>query len=290
MGVDQRSVVVWLTLFAPAWACKAEQLSLGDERVPSVVGGAASGEGGDGGGSSADANLLGELKGFLIQSPCGDESATDHCETGGWIYRGVTHACVAQALDTDLPSTKDILDFPVAGEPGKTYVATLHFYGIIEPKVYTSGVTREAAGRPGLGNPSDPPPWATSGPALPVQAPDFNTFELHVLDDTGVERNVYFPNADSMDGTYTFALDFERSIEVYGGGRIHIRRVDTDCHQIKNCGGGTAPCANKAQTIASLATAMPEVASVLTQPGLGKSAEHAGQWIAIDVKSVVPKP
>jgi hypothetical protein len=71
------------------------------------------------------------------------------------------------------------------------------------------------------------------------------------------------------------------------GGFVRLRRYDANCRLIKNCGAtGAPPCAPKARTI-DLSAARP-AAMNLFQPGLGKTAEHAGQWWLIDVIAVEP--
>jgi hypothetical protein len=249
-------------------------------------GGSSAGTGGAAGGSSAV--TIDGLDGFLIQTPCA-VTASDDCDGGGFIYKGATHGCTQNphALDTDAAATKALFDFPVGGVAGTVYVATMHFYGIMEPKFYGNGVTRESgATRPGMANPSDPAPFASAAGGVTYPASDYNTYEVHVSDNTGKEVKEYFINSDTMQGHYTFAVSYERPIEVIGGGKIHIRVYDQNCRMIKNCGGGGAPCAAKARSV-DVSAASPAV--TLAQPALGVDAEDAGQWFAIDVKSIVAK-
>ena len=253
------------------------------------VGGSNGGTGGIGGGTGGGSSdvSVGKLDGFLVQTPCGDTPNSDDCNSGGWIYEGQTHACSGGHLDTDLAATKTILDFPVSGQAGKVYVATMHFYGVMEPKNYGNNVTREnGTMRPGSGNPATPAPFATAAALATYPTSSYNTYEIHVIDDKGVEVKQYFLNSDTQEGHYTFAIDYERPIEIIGGGKVHIRIYDDNCRQIKNCGTGGFPCAAKARTI-NIAAAMP--AATVDQPGLGKTADHAGQWFVLDVKGIVAK-
>lgn len=245
------------------------------------------------GGGGADVSL-GKLDGFLLQTPC-KEGTNDDCDSNGWVYEGMTHACSNGNLDTDAAATKTILDFPVTGgEKGKVYLAKMHFYGIMEPKVYGDSIQREATARPGQANPSNPAPFAwgkTAGATYPSS--DYNTYEIHVIDDNGMPYKDYYLNADTQSGHWTFAIDYERDLEVVGGGKIHIRSFDLNCRMIKNCGDanhqhGATACTAQAQTIAGISAAMPAIA--VTQPGLGQDANSSGQWFAIDVKSITPKP
>jgi hypothetical protein len=245
------------------------------------------GTAGTGGGGSAVS--VGKLDGFFVSTPCGEESgSTDDCSSGGWIYEGKNHACAGGKLDTDFDDTKALMDFPVTGEAGKIYTATMHFYGVMEPKNYGNNVTRESGTtRPGNGNPSMPAPFATGPAGVSYASSNYNTYEIHVINDKGAEVKVYFINSDTSEGHYTYAIDYERPIEIVGGGKVHVRIRDDNCRQIKNCGTGGAPCDAKARTITGVSAAMPAV--TVAQPGLGKATNSSGQWFVIDVKTIVPK-
>jgi hypothetical protein len=231
---------------------------------------------------------VGKLDGMLLQMPCaGSTPLTDDCSTAGWIYEGVTRSCQTGVLDTDSAAT--VLDFPVTGTAGKVYNATFHFYGIMEPKDYGSGVTRESGPvRPSLANPAEPAPFATAPGSSAIRASDYTNYELQVIDNLGNTVKRYFINSDTQEGHYTFAINYERVIEIVGGGKVHVRVRDTSCRQIKNCSGGGAPCAAKARTISTTGADPSPVG--LQQPGLGNTADNAGQWWFIDVKNIVPKP
>lgn len=258
-----------------------------------TAGSGGSGTGGSGGGGS-DTPSLGKLDGFLLQTPC-KEGTNDDCDSNGWVYEGQTHACSNGNLDTDAAGTKTILDFPITGGvKGKVYLAKMHFYGIMEPKVYGDSIQREATERPGQANPSNPAPFAwskTVGATYP--ASDYNTYEIHVIDDMGKPYKDYYLNADTQSGHWTFVIDYERDLEVVAGGKIHIRSYDQNCRMIKNCGDvahkhGSTECTAQARTVAGISAAMPAIS--VMQPGLGKDANSSGQWFAIDVKTVTPKP
>jgi hypothetical protein len=249
---------------------------------------AGTGTGGSGG--SADVPVsVGKLDGMLITTPCGDTPTGDDCAGGGWIYEGKTTGCTGGKLDSDVPS-KATLDFPITGGvPGKHYLATMHFYGIMEPKNYGPTVTREAGtNRPNAGaNPSTPEGFATADGGATIAVTDYNNYEIHSYDETGKEIKQYFINSDTQQGHYTFAVSYERPIEIVSGGKVHVRTFDNNCRMIKNCQGG-APCAAKARSV-DISAAMPQPAGLM-QPGLGKDAANSGQWFLIDVKGIVAKP
>jgi hypothetical protein len=230
---------------------------------------------------------VGKLDGMLLQMPCSGSTSTDDCSSAGWVYEGVTRTCQSGLLDTDAAAT--LLDFPVTGTAGKVYNATFHFYGIMEPKNYGPNVTRESGTlRPSLANPAAPAPFATAPGGAAVAASDYSRYELHVIDNLGNTVKTYFINSDTQEGHYTFAIDYERVIEIVGGGKVHVRVRDANCRIIKNCTGGGAPCASKARNVST--TGADPLPTGLQQPGLGNNADNAGQWWFIDVKNIVPKP
>jgi len=227
--------------------------------------------------------LVGNLDGRLITMPCGDNPNSDDCSGSGWDYNGQHTGCMNGRLDADQT-------FQINGTVGETYQVTMHFYGVMEPKNYgTSGVTREAGNtRPqNLDDGATPVPWATGTPGQQYRASDYNTYEVHVLDDQDDEVAVYFINSDTQEGHWTYAIDYEKTIAVPGGGAIRLRTFDQNCRQIKNCGTGSsggAQCASLARTI-DTSGAMP-APSGLMQPGLGEAAQHSGQWFLLDVTNV----
>lgn len=230
---------------------------------------------------------VGKLDGMLLQMPCAGSSPTDDCSSAGWIYEGAAHACQSGMLDTDAAAA--VLDFPVTGTAGKLYNATFHFYGIMEPKNYGPNVTRESgAVRPSLANPAEPAPFAMASGSSTTRVSDYSNYELYVIDNLGNTVKKYFVNSDTQEGHYTFAINYERVIEIVGGGKVHVRVRDPNCRQIKNCGSGGDSCGSKARTISTTGADPTPVG--LQQPGLGNTADNAGQWWFIDVKNIVPKP
>ena len=227
--------------------------------------------------------VLEDFDGFLIELPCGDQPNTDDCALGGYrINGGSLNACMSNQMDAQTR-------FTVGGTAGAVYNATLHLYGIVEPKVYGSGVTREAAGASNRTEGGTPTPWATApGGHVPVVS-NYMTYEIRVSDESDQEVGVYYVNSDSGEGHWTFAINFQKTIQVIGGGEILIRVNDNNCRIIKNCGeNGGAPCAGKARTI-NVSAADPQPTN-LSQPNLGfGDAGHSGQWLLIDVVNVAPE-
>jgi hypothetical protein len=230
--------------------------------------------------------LVGPIDGHLFVVPCGDTPNTDDCNGFGWTSTfqdpGVNHVCVGNPARLDA-----VINFPVGGEAGTVYDVDMHFYGVMEPRQYAN-VTREAGG----GSPSreaggTPTPFATlNAGATNYLAGDnnYNTYELHVLNQDAQEVAVYFLNADAGDGHYTLGIDYAKTLQLVGGGTLRLQIADANCRQIKNCGTNAGvPCTPKARSI-DISDAVPQpAANALQQPGLGRDPEHSGQWFLIDV-------
>jgi hypothetical protein len=224
------------------------------------------------------AEIVGALDGRLVQLPCSDSISTDDCTSSGVVVAGVTTPCTGGSVTA-------VVNHPIGGTPGAQYQATIHFYGIVEPKVYGSNVTREAGPtRPSdLATGASPAPWATAAPGASFVASDYGTYEIHVLDQNNTEQAQYFLNSDTQEGHWTYVLDFTKTITVIGGGTVRLRVYDRNCRIIKNCTTGPYPCAAKARSV-DISAANPQPA--FTQPGLGRPDDHSGQWLMLDVTAV----
>jgi hypothetical protein len=221
--------------------------------------------------------------GYLLQLPCVD-GACDECGDGGWVYEGITSACTNGGRSA-------VQNFVVGGEPGQRYRVTLHFYGIVEPKNYGNAVTRASGSMRPTNSDSGatPPPWAYANGNPTFTQSDYNTFEIHVVDNNGQEVCSYYLNSDTVEGHWSYVLNYERTVDVVGGGRIRIRAYNRNCTQIKNCNGGgpcgsTSNCQIRARLV-DVSTAQPQPTG-LVQPGLGNDDANSGQWLYVDVTSV----
>jgi hypothetical protein len=250
---------------------------------------------------------LGSFDGRLLVMPCGDANPSGTDCGGGGAYYSTAGSSTATNIPCSGPLNVNQI-FYVGGEMGRMYDVTVHFYGIAEPKVYGTGITREAGtGRPATttdttGAGSLPTAWATAPGGHTFSVSDYNTNEIRVCRTRACaaadETNVYYLNADTSQGHWTFVLNYEKRITVVGGGAIRVRNYDNNCRQIKNCGpNGTAAgnCGTMAnRRIIDLSAAnprpstMPAAMGGLLQPHLvtQRDANSAGQWLLIDVVSV----
>jgi hypothetical protein len=250
--------------------------------------GGSAGSGGNAGSSMAGAAggmgvtvaaIAGALDGRLIQIPCSGTTTTDDCPTASVLVDGNATTCSNSQLEA-------IIDHPIGGEDGVTYDLTLHFYGVVSPKVYGSQVTREAQNtRPAnLDTGAEPAPWASADPGATFQQSTYDAFEFHVYDDQGTEIRAYLVNSDTVESRLTYVLNFERTISVIGGGMVRFRYFDTNCRIMKNCKAGPYPCADKAR-IVDVAGASPAPLQ-FTQPGMGNTDDNGGLWLLIDATAV----
>jgi cysteine-rich repeat protein len=231
--------------------------------------------------------LVPDLEGHLVTTPCGDEPDGDDCAGGGWsINGGPNTVCQNGQLSLDVK-------YDVGGVAGTVYDVKLHFYGVMEPRRYF-GATRDAMGGGSSREEGGmPTPWASGEPGVNYRSEgdnNYNTYEIHVIDDMGEEQKMYFLNSDNNTGHYTMAIDYEKTIPVIGGGEIRLVVNDANCRMIKNCGasgngGQPGTCGGLARSI-DIADADPQPGNKLQQPGLGKSPASSGQWWLIDVVSV----
>lgn len=230
----------------------------------------------------------GALDGRLVTMPCASNGTSDDCTPSGAYYRSKLIACSGNVLDVSHT-------YPVGGVEGQKYKVTFHFYGVVEPRDYGPDVMREASNRPGnQDSGAMPTPWAVAKAGHKYSPADYDTYELRIDDQNDQEVAAYYLNADTMQGHWTYALNFSKQIEVIGGGRVRARIYDQNCKGIKNCGNpGTYPCESKARTI-DVSKAEPKPAATpateggLLQPALipERNANNAGQWLLIDVVSV----
>jgi len=270
--------------------------------------GGAMGSGGSGGPITIDelfpkGTNIGSLHGRLMVVPCGEANTqgTD-CVNGGGYYSTAGDTTTTRLACSGGAFTANQV-FPVGGEAGKTYKATIHVWGISEPKDYGSGVTREATGQPGLQDTgSMPTPWATAKGGHTYPDSDYNTLEIRVCKTracaTADETDVYYLNADTSQGHWTFVLNFEKQITVVGGGAVRFKQYDRNCKQIKNCGANGTPnsmCAQVAMNrVVNISSATlkpasgPAAGGGLLQPNLvsERQATDSGQWVLLNVTKV----
>lgn len=253
----------------------------------SSAGTAGSGTGGGSSGASGGGNeptlaeVVGKLDGRLVTMKCSDMPGTDDCNSAGAVSDGMTKACSGGKLDVQY-------DHPIGGTPGQMYEASMHFYGIMEPKNYGNNMGREAGGTKinAGAAPATPLPWHVFPPGMSYLGSNYNTYEIHVLDQNMQEVGQYFLNSDTGDGHYTFVISYPKKIPIVGGGMVRLKIFDANCRMIKNCGGsGGTPCASKARSV-DISAAMPQPGAALVQPGLGNPPEHSGQWVLIDVTGI----
>ena len=246
----------------------------------------AGGSGGSGGGASepTQAEIVGSLDGRLIVMKCNDQPNGDDCQGSGAVSQNfMVEGCPNGQLNI-------VIEHDIGGTPGQMYNASMHFYGVMEPKNYGNTTGREAGDTHTQPSNGMPTPFHVFPTGMNYLASNYNTYELHVYNEADVEVGTYFLNSDTQEGHYTFALSYAKDIPIVGGGRVVVRIYDQNCRMIKNCGpngGSGAACGTNARTV-DVAGAMPPPGGALVQPGLGNPAQHSGQWLLIDVTGIQP--
>lgn len=227
------------------------------------------------------ANLVDSLDGRIIYMPCSDTPTTGDCAGDGWYTNdGARNSCSDGVLEANLYHD-------IGGTYGQEYLVRFHLYGIAEPRFYGDDVTRDAGtGRPDLDG-GEPTSWAEAPGDHQYPSSNYNSYELRVEDENGQEVAAYYLNADTEEGFYSILIDYEETIPIIGGGRIHFRVFDDNCRQIKNCGSEEGyPCADKAREV-DVSSADPPPPQHFEQPSLGKDDDNRGQWLLIDAVEVV---
>ncbi|HWA75553.1 MAG TPA: hypothetical protein VG937_24630 [Polyangiaceae bacterium] len=227
---------------------------------------ATGGSAGAGGGGDLIGTVAGKLDGYLFTAPCSDKGTGYDCTNSG---------CTGNTKTTTQT-------FTIGGTPGQAYTLSIHVYGIAEGKRYTGG-TRRAGGTDYTGD--------TGGDFLYTGGTDpgstYNSYEVHVRNQAMTETAVYYLN--SINGTEqhsSYALSFDMTLMVVGGGSILFRVYDSNCRQIMNCGpgAGSSTCAKPRTIDVSQSNPAP---MNFTQPWVGQAPAGAyGQWVLLDVKSV----
>ena len=248
---------------------------------------------------------VGSFDGRLVVMPCGDANPSGTDCGGGGGYYSTAGSTTATRINCAQNRFELNQIFNVGGEAGKTYTVTIHVYGIAEPKNYGSGLTKDAGtGRPGNQDTgANPTSWAVGPAGHTFTTTDYNTYEIHSCRTrtcaAGDETNVYYLNADTGEGHWTYVMNYARQIKVTGGGSLRVRNYDNNCREIKNCdpaNTAATQCAtfanNRRITLPSTVMPLPSTAVAanggLLQPNLvsERDASGSGQWVLIDVEKI----
>jgi hypothetical protein len=217
------------------------------------------------------AEVGGDLEGFLHLSPCsspdfGHDCAVPGCEGG---------------------SKTTVRTLQLGGELGVIYDVSLHVYGVVEPRRYQGGLRRAGA----TSDPNGLDFWHEGG-ALPANPGTFNSYELHVEPQVPGAANDYFLNSrPGNEQQLVVRLDYTATVAVPGGGTIQFRSFDLNCRQITNCSTTECgPLTPKPLITASVMNADPPPPPTFVQPFQTSANAGRGQWVYIDVTSVVARP
>ena len=247
--------------------------------------GAAGAAGGGAGGGASIAAVVGSLDGALMLHDCAKAS------TDGYDCPNIGPCTNNQVTKTST--------FPISGTTGQTYNMTFHVYGVVEPYNYVGG-TRAAGDNTSVT--TDPDLFQTGGMPQPANGNgyDYNTYEMDVYPaGSGMTPDTYFLNSVDLNENphtnttttqhATFPISYMQTVKIYGGGMITFTTFDSNCVQVMNCGTKAQNTGNNCSShfTVPLTGAMPQPPASFTQPYTSGSGEQYGQWVFIDVTSVV---
>lgn len=187
--------------------------------------------------------------------------------------------------------------FKLGGTSGSMYQMTFTLNGITEGKYYEKG-TRDAGNGAVANADGDAGTDTFYRGGNPVAQEHYNIYKMTIKKPDGSELEHYylnsFPggNVGRYENHNTFALHYQKTIPVVGGGSIELFLGDSNCHAVDNCGPGeyNGTC-TKSRNIPSEPNLMlptkymgKDVASLNTISG-AKQPYHA-QLIHITVNSV----
>jgi hypothetical protein len=185
---------------------------------------------------------------------------------------------------------------------GAMYAVTLHVTGVVECKVYNGNCPRPAnAGRnavfnmwcPGVTDNGDhwntlmlsvTPTKSSTTPGMgPVAGPVPATASIYMMNVCPVGVAV---------GHKTWKMDYDATITVPGGSFVNYVEFDTNCREIINCGisdDSGVTCSQQFSITPPTQGVLPPVPqNVLTMQPFASGGNGFGQWMYIDVKSIVP--
>ncbi len=249
-----------------------------------------------GSGSSGQAGQAGQAgSGGAPLSCCAGGDCKD-CVSNmdGWLTKSecgmsqVNHDCDLPACTNNTKTfTGNFVLSGAAANPANNFRVTLNVRGVVECKTYNGGMNR-------IGNNATQTPTGVNlfyeGGTVPGSS--YNTHELHVEPKNDAGASDWYLNACPTgfgEQHYTWAVNYEETIQVKGGSTIHYLSFDSNCREIQNCGAGAAPdtsCTGK-QWVVPLDGMLPAIN--VTQPLTVNGAGY-GQFLAIDVKKIEIAP
>jgi len=175
------------------------------------------------------ADVAGTLDGLRWEMPCAGDDPVDP----------------PRVCQTSKSATQSAT---LGGSPDVTYAVTLRFRGVVEEKGYLGGTKEEH--------------WQIGG--TPAADP-FNVYELKVSD----PAQSYYVNSGVSYTLHSFALDYEKTIEVKGGAQVTLSADPIDTGEIKNIDSTGAP---------------------IVAPGVAPDPKaYDGQFVQMDVSAVTAK-
>jgi hypothetical protein len=139
------------------------------------------------------------LAGLRWELPCNDTT-----------YEPTVCGCAASATDTKT----------IGGVSTAAYDVTLRFRGVVEENTCTGGV------QDGF--------WCVGG----SMGGSWNAYKLTTTHD-GQKDQVFYLNAGSSGLFHSYAIDYQRTLRIYGGSIVHLDAQTGDSREVKNISADT---------------------------------------------------
>jgi len=216
------------------------------------------------------------MDGSLSKFPCGDATSNDgyDCANVGCTGNTATHTTT----------------YTMKGDSTKVYAVTFNVRGVVEPYAYVGGT--RAAGTAGIATSSSL--FCSGGTQEPSgNGNDYNTYELDVTPPVTGEANTYYlnsvissenPHTSNVTQHLTFAINYNATIKVMGGGTVTFKSYDSNCRLVQNCGPTQGNKCQAPRTV-SLSGLTPAAPTDFMQPFQMPTGFY-GQWVYFDVVSV----
>jgi hypothetical protein len=259
--------------------------------APPVGGDGGMGAGGSSGGAPpVDTTLVGEWDGALIEFACGNTGSGYDCAQPSGAKCTVASGSTPPGALT--PSNGVPTSWTIGGTTGTIYDVTFRLRGIVEVTSYIGG-TRDAGDTSIL---QSQDLFQQGGTAQTSGGPsfDYNTYELDVTPAVDGAPNVYYLNSvttnenphanNSPTSHLSFAIDYTKTIQVAGGGKVSLKVTDSNCTEVQNCGPTSGNTCAAPRTVA-LTGSMPAAPTNFVQPFQQPSGRY-GQWLFFDITAV----
>lgn len=241
------------------------------------AGGTGGGSAGGSGGGLTAAEIVPDLQGYYWEGTCAGSIAVEG------------HNCPMSDASSTCPTNgiNREKSIPVKGVAGQLYTINIEVRGVIGTRCYEGGTRASSAALNENGDNN----WWYAGGTYANPTGWWNTYELHVSPSTGdASGDVYYfngsdlKNGNACEREATYAVKYNASFKVKGGGMLTFKIHDQNCKGQQNCGTNPDPssaCAPRTIDLSGMAASPP---ANFTQPPANNM--YRPQWMLIAVNSI----